>query len=378
MTAKAADLNEQKRNGTLPSSPDVGAKPIAVRDAKPANETKPLVTWMATSEIFAPLDPIDWAIPGLYIGPGRPTMIAGYGFSKKTLSVQSAALSIASGTKVWGQFPSGPPRRVRHFDHEQGQRATKGRYQRLAAGMGLTQDDLGGRLELTCFPTLYLNSPGAEDAYTRELEGVDVAIGDALRGMTPGVDENDSIIGAHLNMLARVSEKTGTSFILVHHAGKPKDGHSDGRTVPRGSSAIFDACGTVMVLSGAKNEPSKVSMEKTAAEAEGAASEDFFLAVEDVLEDDTARKIGVRIAYRTTEQINPPRSRDDEQRGVQGEVVEALRRSPGASATEIRMSVGGKASAVDAAIDMLVRTERVRRVPGRAGTKTTHTLTEAT
>jgi hypothetical protein len=75
--------------------------------------------------------------------------------------------------------------------------------------------------------------------------------------------------------------------------------------VPRGSSAIFDACGCVLVLTGAKDEPKLVRMEKTPADSDGRAVEDFYLEVEDVAEGDLPNA-GLRVAFRTKEQVKPP------------------------------------------------------------------------
>ncbi|XYH94859.1 AAA family ATPase [Sorangium sp. So ce1128] len=167
--------------------------------------------------------------------------------------------------------------------------------------MGISQEDLEGRLEVSVFPPVYLNLRDAEDTYSKACEKVDLVIIDALKGATPGADENDSKIRDCIDTLSRVSERTGTAFLIIHHSGKPKDSHGDGRMVPRGSSAIFDACGSVLVMTGEKGKPKKVSHEKGAAEAEGGVTEDFCLAIEDVSVGNNPRA-GVRIVYMTMEQ----------------------------------------------------------------------------
>lgn len=258
--------------------------------------------WLRVKEIFAPLPPTNWSVPGLQLCPGRPAMLAAYGASGKTIISQAMALAAASRHRVWGEFSVPKPRTVYHFDHEQGEHATRKRYQRLALGLGIHQDELEDRLRVTVFPSVYLNTRGSEDIYARECEGVDLVILDALRGATPGVDENDSKIRDCIDQLARVSEKTGTCFWILHHSGKPKDGHSDRRTVARGSSAIFDACGAVFTLEAKKKRPPRVSHEKPAAESEGGLVEDFHLGIEDVAIDGQP-KAGVRVVYKTLEQV---------------------------------------------------------------------------
>jgi RecA-family ATPase len=167
--------------------------------------------------------------------------------------------------------------------------------------MNLAPDELEDRLQVSVFPAVYLNLKDAEDAYAKACEGVGLVIIDALKGATPGADENDSKIRDCIDTLSRVSDKTGTAFLIIHHSGKPKENHSDGRTIPRGSSAIFDACGSVLVMVGEKGLPKQVRHEKGAAEAEGGVIDDFFLAIEDVAIGPDPRA-GVRVVYQTQEQ----------------------------------------------------------------------------
>jgi len=257
--------------------------------------------WIRTPDIFLPLPPTKWIVPGLQLCPGRPAMLAAYGSTGKTLAAQSLALAVAARRRVWGELACPAALTVRHVDHEQGRHATLKRYQRLAVGMNLKLDEIEDRLEVSVFPSVYLNLKDAEDAYAKACEGVGLVIIDALKGATPGADENDSKIRDCIDTLSRVSDKTGTAFLIIHHSGKPKENHEDGRTIPRGSSAIFDACGSVMVMLGEKGKPKLVCHEKGAAEAEGGVFEDFCLAIEDVPVDGDPRA-GVRIVYQTTQQ----------------------------------------------------------------------------
>lgn len=257
--------------------------------------------WIRTPDIFQPLPPTKWIVPALQLCPGRPAMLAAYGSTGKTLAAQSLALSVAARRRVWREFDCPAALTVRHVDHEQGRHATLKRYQRLAVGMGVAPDELEGRLEVSVFPPVYLNLKDAEDAYAKNCEGVGLVIIDALKGATPGADENDSKIRDCIDTLSRVSDRTGTAFLIIHHSGKPKENHSDGRTIPRGSSAIFDACGSVLVMTGEKGAPKLVRHEKGAAEAEGGVFEDFCLAIEDVAVGPDPRA-GVRVVYQTTEQ----------------------------------------------------------------------------
>lgn len=293
-------------NGAWLAAVEKALSPLRVRTASTHNA----FTRMRVADIFAPLPPTRWLCEQLQWCPGRPAMFAGYGYSGKTLAAQSAALSIAAGRSIWGWFRSARTGKVLHVDHEQGEHATRKRYHRLAVGMGVDPAELEDRLDVVVHPGVFLNSPAAADVYARECDGVDLVVIDALRGATPGVDENDSKIRACIDVLGRVSEKTGAAFLVIHHAGKPNDNHVDPRTLLRGSSAIFDGCGSVFTLSGEKTEdggsrPKRVCQAKSAAEADGGAVEPFYLAIEDV-EADGDPRAGVRVVHKTAEQVKPP------------------------------------------------------------------------
>lgn len=295
------------------------------------------IIWHDAKAIFAPLPPTNWLARDLQICPGRPTLWCGYGYVGKSITAQAQAVAIAAGIPLFGKFDV---KRgiVRHFDHEQGSHATFKRYQRTAIGMDLEPAELDGHLFVTVFPSVYLNMPGAVDVYSRICEGTDFVIIDALRGATPGEDENDSKIRVCLDALSQVSEKTGTVFEVIHHSGKPQENHSDQRTKARGSSAIFDACGPVFILSGSKETPHKlVSQQKAPAEAEGGAVDDFYLTVDDVPNGFNPRA-GVRVTYRSKDEIQGAQPKDSGKATEHDEKVLGLvQANPGSNVRQLRV-----------------------------------------
>ncbi|MFI5297767.1 MAG: AAA family ATPase [Polyangiales bacterium] len=341
--------------------------------AKPANDPPASLspfTWIGVDEIFAPLPPTKWIVEGLQICPGRPSMVAAFGGSGKTIALQSALLSCASALPVWGRFNIPQPLRVRHIDHEQGRHATLKRYQRLAVGLGIEAAQLHGRLDVAIFPGVYLNDENAEEAYVRACDGVDVVMIDALRGATPGVDENDSKIRACLDTLTRVSERTAAGFIVIHHAGKPKgDGLNDPRYVGRGSAAIFDAVGCQLVIVSEKGERKLVTQSKQPAEAEGKAIDDFTLTIEDVL-DERSPTAGVRVVARETVASKAPtRSRTEE---IRDRILEVVRSKQACSQTYIETEVGGRVGTVRATLRDMISEGIVVALPAGDGLPTQH------
>lgn len=241
-------------------------------------------------DIATPPEP-NWLVKAFGWVAGPAHLVAGYGGSGKTFALQSAALSIAAGRAVWGYYPS---RRgaVLHLDYEQGPRVTIERYHRLLSGMGLTRSDVG-RLEYQyCSNTggPHQLTIGAADAdrLERLMMGRDLLIIDSLRAAVGSLDENDSRIREPLDLLGHLSAVTGFAVICVHHARKMnvRDDAQQARFAVRGSSAIFDACASVLVLTGRKNELKTMCHEKS---RESQPLDDFNLVIQDI--DDDAKSI---------------------------------------------------------------------------------------
>lgn len=240
------------------------------------------------------------------------------------------------------------PRRVVHLDYEQGEYATRLRYHRLARGLGI-QDPFGeleDRLRVVCMPQMYLTSDGMEDWLSDMCDGAGLCVIDSLRAACPGVDENDSVIRSYLDILTRVSQRTGCAFVVIHHAGKGGK-EKDRREVARGSSGIFDACGTVMVLQSKDlGDPVSVRVAKTAAEASGASDDEFAIVVEDVPDEEAKdMKWGLRVRHMTKEAAAPPPDKPGDRFLEQKRAVLAfIERNPGVPGTQAvaqRMGIRG-------------------------------------
>jgi hypothetical protein len=369
----AYEIPSQKR----PKGPPVPPAPGVVIPIRAKQGEALSLNYLNIPAILEPMPPIQWVQSDLYLCRGRPALWQGFGYSGKTITLQSLAMSLAWGLPFWGHWEVKERKRVVHLDYEQGEYATRLRYQRLAFAMGASDvpDPPSDQLRLVCMPDVYLTSPGVEDFLCRELDGTDIAVWDSLRAIVPGIDENDSVIRKYMDIWTRVSLKTGCAVICIHHAGK--GGHDkDGREQGRGSSAIFDASGTVFNLSGKEvGAPILVHNVKTAAEARGAALEDFYLTISDVPNEDASDMFaGLRVAYQCEEQVN------DE--GKSGEAplariktaaskIEAFLRKPpfAASATFLRSANVCDKNLVSAALELLQTEGRAKssQRPGRGG-----------
>ena len=191
-----------------------------------------------------PQPPVVWLCRPMNIVKGRPTILSGYAGSIKTWMALDMALSVAACKRtMWGGIEIQLRGRVRHFDYENLGEVSARRYQRLAAGRGIDLAALGDRLGRVPLPRTHLKSDGAEEALAAACDGVSLAIIDSLRAACPGVEENDSSIREYLDMLLRVTSRTGTIFVVIHHEGKPPvQGSPRSRLQSmRGSSALADA-----------------------------------------------------------------------------------------------------------------------------------------
>src|SRR5690606_30306854 len=117
----------------------------------------PRIQLMGVSEIFAQLPPIPYLLEALDICPGAPTLIAGLGFSAKTLIAHALGLSVACRQLALEAYPVRAGK-VIFLDYEQGQYLTRRRIQRMARGMGLVPE--GDSLRIACMPRLYLDDEG--------------------------------------------------------------------------------------------------------------------------------------------------------------------------------------------------------------------------
>ncbi len=320
---------------------------------------------MTGPELAEELPELPWLVPALGIAPGAPVIVAGYGYSRKTMALQAMAVSVASGKPLWGvyQVRQGP---VLHLDYEQGRRLTQERYQRLARGMGVCLAELP--LQAACLPSMYLDGPGAEAMLVRACQGQALVIIDSLRAACPSADENSSDVRQHLDVLGRVSEKTGAVVVMVHHAKKPSKDEPEGAKFSiRGSASLFDACSGVFCFGGAKGEPTVVQHEKE--RNRGQTVEDFGINAEDVDNPVTGEaNWGLRVVHLEAEQMAAIEPESDARADAAkaqrfaiacDRIISFLSTNPGASKRGVREQTVGAKDTVDAALEHLVRTGKV-------------------
>ena len=363
---KGKDVSDHfATGGTLQElvPPAADVPDVAPIDAAPANETSEeakhpsLVQFIDHDELFAPEPPANMLVRALGIGPGPATGFFGQSYVGKSITGMHTGMAVALGRDLWGVYTVRQGNWA-HFDHEQGRARTKSIVQRLAAGFGVTKDDLRGKIRVAVFPPLNLTTADAVDHYARAFDDCAIATLDALKGLTPGIDENSSAIRDYMGVLARASEKTGCVPFLIHNSGKTlADSKRPRKESGRGSSAIFDECGTVFVATAGKGEPILVSHEKDRS-ALGGTVDDFWLRIEDVPTDDGNPNGGLRVVHVEAEQVKPKTSAPqatEKFRKLKSDILAAIRAEQLSSGNAVcaRVTGGNKTVKLQALAELL-------------------------
>jgi hypothetical protein len=184
--------------------------------------------------------PPRFALRHFELGPGRANALHGNGGVGKTILANELEIAVAGGLPdAWGGLLVDTHGAVAHVSWEMPSALTKTRLLRIARGRGIEYRSLGRRHGFVCFPDWYLNSKDAESRLLRVCEGRALVVFDSLRAGTPGSKENDSEQRQYLDLITRVSEKTGATALVLAH--DDKGGHA-----MRGSSAQNDALGSAV------------------------------------------------------------------------------------------------------------------------------------
>lgn len=278
--------------------------------------------WRLGEDVFfGPPKPPRWIARELGLAPGRPAILSGASGGSKTLLLQSLLISLAVCRPIWNRFDpdeDAKPLTVAHVDVDLGQDDLEHRYRRLYAGFPgapILREEIAPRFRMVSFPIpeLDLMQASARDRLKRELEGVDVAGIDALRGVSKG-DENSSEFRRGLDLLTAVSGETGTMFIVLHHISHAPRAQQGGRPVSdddddragRGTTAIKDAAGVVLRVTG-KGDTRKIRMVKPPGRTGIQWTKPFSVSIEDVDDVSIEGAAGLRVVA----QIPHERSKEE-------------------------------------------------------------------
>ena len=311
------------------------------------------VVW--APELAAPLPPVAWVCEGLVVAPGRPTVIAGVGGSRKSWLAQALLLHCALGVPILGHAVE--RRRCLHTDYEQGRRAASERYQLLAGGLQADLAGLGRSLGYVWRPTPALvgkrrsgTSTEADDveALCRLLDGFGLALVDSTRAASGGIDENSSEASRLNDALTGASERTGCAVVVIDHAST-KGGPGEGLGAQRGHSSKLDSGGTVLLLTMPTGDRGSTLVTCTRAQnvALGARPEPFAF--------DLRQAAGGIVVERCEAASASDGAAMPQSLGARRKaILDAIAANPGITGNAMCQIVGGRRNAVVALISSLV------------------------
>ena len=196
------------------------------------------------------------------------------------------------------------------------------------------------------------------------MDGYSVVIVDSLRAAAPTIDENSSEVRRVLDMMSRISERIGATFVVIHHARKPtKEAPGGTKMAIRGSGALFDACGSVLVFEAEKGEPVRVSHEK--ARSSGILADDFLLEIADCSDErDPRAGLVVSASAAPSREERAEEQAKGRRQARTAKLVGELRtlfiaEPEQGGADSIATKLGRKASEVRAALGVLVESREV-------------------
>lgn len=159
------------------------------------------------------------------------------------------AISVATGRQLWGRYDCAPGR-VLLVDNELHPEVLASRIPAVAAAMGLSVDDLAGKLDVVTLRGRLMGLDDIGALVRRSGEPYRLVIVDALyRAMPEGSKENsnDDMTGVY-NAIDAEARKTGAAFLLVHHASKGNQSDKDVTDVGSGAGAQSRAADLHLVL----------------------------------------------------------------------------------------------------------------------------------
>jgi len=326
--------------------------------------------YKSLEEFFEPIPAeLPWLIEQLRIIRGRANMFAGFPFSGKTLIAQEIAVCTATGRDVFGLWRPRIVGNVAHLNYDQPWLDTRIRYARMLWAKKISRKEFAdekGEPKIRCYqyPEAYLD----RDEHIAEIRAVMrknvLVIIDALTGSVEDTEENSPAMGKLIYRLNKLSEETGCTVLIIHHAKKgngqrPNSKDEAGKiqdlmNMIRGSSAIFGALGSAYVLEPTgKRKPVLLHHVKSPAlsadtlDTFGVRFVDIDDDHEDMLTGERTfiAKAGVKVEHLDPEQLAELRKADkkknapDEAAAFEQKcerVLEVVKKEPGLSGNEIK------------------------------------------
>ena len=186
---------------------------------------------------------VSWIVTN-WIMKGGINIIAGMPAAGKTFLALDLALGISNGSCVWGNYRV-PKERILYHYLDGSLRGMHTRVTKLLAGRQCEKP------ESLLFDFSPFNLRSSNDIVSLKhrikKEKISVVIFDVFAKFIPGADENSvSDISPVMNSLREISNRLGTSFILLHHLNKGSSNDYSYRI--RGSSEILGSVDSALIV----------------------------------------------------------------------------------------------------------------------------------
>ncbi|MGO8992346.1 MAG: AAA family ATPase [Polyangiaceae bacterium] len=323
------------------------------------------------------------------VGQGRPTAIVSYGGVGKTWLAIDLALGVASGSKACFGHENmiGDPGlkadtviergTVLHLDYEMGANIIDKRYQRVAFGRGIDLCALADKLTVVSHPEVNLETSTMELALVKVCIGISLCIIDSFRAAAPSADENSSESRKYLDLLTRVSNRTGTVFVVLFHEAKQNaaNGRAQGQLM-RGSSALFDAAGAVLSVQQADDGDMTITQTKASLTRPGVP---IHVRLEDVGDEDTAWWLsrGLKLVAVDPEAKRNGKKNEKDAKAIdqaKQSALDALKAHGELGVRQLRAKMNGSTDTRRVAIALLEESGEIVRPEGKNGTERPYRL----
>lgn len=217
-----------------------GAESVVAKEA-------PRFEWENAHDLMlANIPPLQWLVRGL-ITEESMGAIAGEPKTSKTWALLELAIAVATGTKAFGEFQTGPKKPVGLFLAEDHRKSVRKRLYALCAGRGLTGNaaaEACAQIFIVCRKSMTI--PTDSEAFIASLpEGIEFGLVgfDPLRDVHESEENAGTEMRPVMRALREIRDRTGACVVFTHHSAKMTKEVGERRAGQRmrGSSVVHGA-----------------------------------------------------------------------------------------------------------------------------------------
>jgi hypothetical protein len=300
-----------------------------------------------------------WLVEGL-LTTGGVGVIGGEPKVSKTWTALELAVAVATGTKAFGAYGTGVPRRAHYFFAEDMARQVRNRLRALAASRGMSPTQVCERLQVQPRGR-FLDITRDDDialivASVRKHGGTDLLVLDPLRDIHGGEEDKSDSMRDVMRRLRLLGELLDCTVVVNHHAVKSNPTNASRRKGQklRGSGAIHGAVDAGLYLDNLVTDGCSVFAVTATSEVKGARSAGFFHLTLTIT-DDLAGE-AVKAAWKVSRDTGKAADEVSLESPIVAALADALFQAPDQRRTvrDLRKKLGGGRGEVDSAIKWML------------------------